>query len=101
MRKSFAYVTAALLGWLVFVPMADAQEPSENSFSLETEEYMLAIRRHELSDFSRVIGWQVRENVFFGRQQGDEDAFGFLWQRTGSQISLTNKGLSWHKRLGH
>ncbi len=100
--RSIAVAIAAICTHLVlFTPSALAEEPETGNFKFDTEEYLLSVRRHELNDFSRVIGWQVAGNIYFGRQQGDEDAFGFLWQRPGSQISLTNKGLGWHKRLSH
>jgi hypothetical protein len=68
-------------------------------FDLGVEEYAAGVREHGLDEDTRVIGWQIRDNMYFGRRRGEIDDFGFVFQFGDTQLSLTEDGIGWRKSI--
>ena len=59
-----------------------------------------AIRRYQLDSGTRVTGWQLRDDVFFGRSKGDLSGVALIWQRSQTdQLSLSGSGLKLTRRI--
>ena len=69
----------------------------EMPYDLDVEEYLAGVRQHGLDEDTRVVGWQIGENLYFGRRRGDIDDFGFVLQHGDTQYSLTEEGIGWRK----
>ena len=55
--------------------------------------YALGIRRFDLDAHTEIIGWQLRESWFLGRQDGLDSGLTLVWQRHANQISLSKNGI--------
>lgn len=59
-----------------------------------------AITRYQLDSGTRVTGWQLRDDVFFGRSKGDLSGVALIWQRSQTdQLSLSGSGLKLTRRI--
>ena len=59
-----------------------------------------AIKRYQLDSGTRVTGWQLRDDVFFGRSKGDLSGVALIWQRSQTdQLSLSGSGLKLTRRI--
>jgi hypothetical protein len=67
----------------------------EDRFLLNQEEYLIGVHRYGVDEDTRVIGWQIRDDLYFGRRQGEIDDFGFVFKRGTTQYSLTQHGIGW------
>ena len=63
------------------------------------KEYAAGVRRHDLDEDTRLVGWRLDDRWYFGRRKGDEDGFGFVWQRGDTQLSITTEGIGWRRQL--
>lgn len=63
------------------------------------QRYALGISRYDLDSHTDMIGWQLSNSVFFGRQGGEESGIALVWQREASQVSLSKEGLRLTRRF--
>lgn len=68
---------------------------AEPDFYLNQDEYAVGVQRYGLDEDTRVIGWQLTENFYFGRRQGELDDFGFILKHGDTQYSFTEHGIGW------
>jgi hypothetical protein len=73
---------------------ANAAEPR---FDLNQNEYAVGVRGYGLDEDTRVIGWQLGNNFYFGRRQGENDDFGFVFKDGDTQYSFTEHGIGWRR----
>jgi len=80
---------------------AQAGEPLElyQPFALGEKEYTAGVRLHGLDEDTRVVGWKLSDNLYFGRRKGEIDDFGFVLTRGDTQYSLTEDGIGWRKSV--
>ena len=71
---------------------AIADEPY---WDLNQNEYAVGVRGYGLDEDTRVIGWQLGNNFYFGRRKGENDDFGFVFKDGNTQYSLTEHGIGW------
>ena len=65
-----------------------------------TEGYAWGIDDHRLDQFTKVTGWQVSNNWYFGRQKGEDSGLTLVWQRSAAdQVSLSKDGLRFTRRF--
>ena len=64
-------------------------------FDLNQNEYAIGVRGYGLDEDTRVIGWQLGNNFYFGRRQGENDDFGFVYKDGNTQYSFTEHGIGW------
>lgn len=84
-----------LLMTLCLVVAAAGARADDKRFPLNQEEYVAGVHRYGVTDDTRVIGWQIRDDLYFGRRQGDIDDFGFVFKRGTTQYSFTQHGIGW------
>ena len=86
-------------------PMFDEDGWLEEDRFLEVNamrEYGAGVRRHELDEQTRLLGWRLNDRWYFGRRKGDDaDALGLIWQKGDTQISLSPEGIGWRLQLSH
>lgn len=105
MRLSTITNVLAAAAFAVSLPAAAADNIAASSIELDTydsfkKEYALGVRQHRLNAGQRVVGWQLSEHWYFGKNRGDDDGFGFIWQSSAStQVAFTNEGVVVRRRL--
>ena len=68
----------------------------------EMREYGAGVRRHQLDEQTRLLGWRLNERWYFGRRKGDDsDALGLIWQKGDTQISISPEGIGWRHQFSH
>lgn len=61
---------------------------------------MMGADSFRLDGGTRVVGWQVRDGLYFGKRKGELKGVALIWQRRANQqISLSEKGLRLTRRL--
>ena len=106
-NKSLTSVRAVLLAATLLASSAvAAKEPAlvvQPAFVLDANEYVAGVREHGLDADTRMLGWQLGDEVYFGRRHGGIDDFGFVVKHGDDQFSFTQKGIGWHRSLsfGH
>lgn len=56
--------------------------------------YPLGVNRYALNHATRLTGWQVGEDLYFGRAKGEDSGIALVWQRRwNQQVSLSNDGI--------
>jgi len=68
---------------------------AEPRWDLNQNEYAVGVRGYGLDEDTRVIGWQLTNNFYFGRRQGQNDDFGFVFKQGDTQYSFTEHGIGW------
>jgi|TARA_B100000315_G_scaffold118928_1_gene108976 hypothetical protein len=63
------------------------------------EEYRLGVEKYRLDHETRVTGWQVSENWFFGHQKGEDSGLTLVWQQDREQVSLSKDGVRFTRRF--
>ena len=75
----------------------------EQSSSLETVEmgtdYALGIGRFDLDSHTEILGWQISNSWYFGRQDGLDSGLTLVWQRSANQVSLSKDGVRLTRRF--
>lgn len=66
---------------------------------VDAEEYVFEIHKYRLDSQTKLIGWRIRDDVYFGRRSADDHDFGFIWQTGDTQLSLTSEGIGWRMEL--
>ncbi len=61
--------------------------------------YALGVDRYDVDAHTEIIGWQLRDNWFFGRQDGLDSGLTLVWQQEESQVSLSKDGLRLTRRF--
>jgi hypothetical protein len=86
---------AALLCATCFAAAPTSANAAEPRFDLNQNEYAIGVRGYGLDEDTRVIGWQLTNNFYFGRRQGRNDDFGFVFKKGDTQYSFTEHGIGW------
>ena len=89
--KAFSLCAAILAAALAGADAAAA----EPVFYPNQDEYAIGVRGYGLDEDTRIIGWQLTENFYFGRRKGEIDDFGFVLKRGDTQYSFTEHGIGW------
>ena len=80
--------------WVLLLGAATASA-DDDAFTLNQEEFPIGVHRYGVDENTRVIGWQIRDDLYFGRRQGKGKDFGFVFKRGNSQYSFTQNGIGW------
>jgi hypothetical protein len=67
----------------------------DKRFAFNQEEYVAGVHRYGVTDDTRIIGWQISDDLYFGRRQGEVDDFGFVFKHGATQYSFTQHGIGW------
>lgn len=81
------------------LPVCLCASARADEFDLDQEEFTAGVREHGLDEDTRVVGWQITDDLYFGRRRGDIDDFGFVLQRGDTQFSFTEEGIGWRKSI--
>jgi hypothetical protein len=93
-------ITARLLSVAIVAGFGCAAAHADRGpFDLDGDEYTAGVREHGLDEETRVLGWRLRDDLYFGRRHGDIDDFGFVFQRGDVQYSLTEDGIGVRKSI--
>lgn len=77
-----------------------AGERDDVSFQLRHADYAMGVRKFRLEDGdSKVVGWRLGQRWYFGRWKGDDKGVGFVWQGESTQVSITDAGINWRRRI--
>ena len=63
------------------------------------KDYALGIGRFDLDTHTEIIGWQIADKWYFGRQDGMDSGLTLVWQQSVHQVSLSKDGLRLTKRF--
>lgn len=63
------------------------------------ENYVLGINRFDLDSHTEILGWQLSNSMYFGRQSGEDSGLTFVWQKSSNQVSLSKDGLRLTRRF--
>ena len=61
--------------------------------------YALGINRYNVDAHTEILGWQIDDNWYFGRQDGLDSGLTLVWQQEASQVSLSKDGLRLTRRF--
>ena len=62
-------------------------------------DYALGIGRFDLDSHTEILGWQISNSWYFGRQDGLDSGLTLVWQRSANQVSLSKDGLRLTRRF--
>ena len=102
--------TLAMAGLTLVCGAVYAEPPDWKSFYLEDkaqradhiavdEDYALGLSRYDLDSHTEIIGWQLRNSLYFGRQDGLDSGLTLVWQQEANQVSLSKDGLRLTRRF--
>lgn len=61
--------------------------------------YALGLERFDLDPHTEILGWQVSDRWYFGRQDGEDSGLTLVWQAEASQVSFSKDGLRLTRRF--
>jgi hypothetical protein len=64
-----------------------------------SKRYALGVVRYQLDHDTRLMGWQLSDRWYFGRQKGLDSGLTLVWQRSANQVSLSKDGLRLTRRF--
>ena len=64
------------------------------------KDYALGINRFAVDPHTEILGWQLSDRWFFGRQDGLDSGLTFVWQRNSDeQVSVSKDGIRLTRRF--
>ena len=111
MRMIRRTVTAVLAGCLGTLGSVSAQaevadwreylqsEAAHQQVAAVDREYALGINRFDLDSHTEILGWQISDSFYFGRQDGVDSGLTLVWQQRANQVSLSKDGLRLTRRF--
>ncbi|MEM7080723.1 MAG: hypothetical protein AAF513_19050 [Pseudomonadota bacterium] len=77
-----------------------ALSTSERTFrQVEVRSYALGLERYQLDSHTEMLGWQLSDSVYLGRQDGLDSGLTLVWQKQANQVSLSKDGLRLTRRF--
>ena len=61
--------------------------------------YVLGVDRFDLDEHTEILGWQLNESWYFGRQDGEDSGLTLVWQASANQVSLSKDGVRLTRRF--
>lgn len=61
--------------------------------------YVLGINRFDLDEHTEILGWQLADSWYLGRQDGLDSGLTLVWQQDANQFSLSKDGLRLTRRF--
>ncbi len=61
--------------------------------------YALGLTRFDLDAHTEVLGWQLSDTWYFGRQDGEDSGLTLVWQQKANQVSISKDGLRLTRRF--
>ena len=82
-------------------PSLDYSVKSENNMRPVKigKTYVMGINRFDLDGHTEILGWQLSNSVYFGRQDGLDSGLTLVWQQKANQVSLSKDGLRLTRRF--
>ena len=77
----------------------DGADPAASPAFEFIDAHRLGMGRHQLDDYTRVTGWQISRQWYFGQQRGKDSALGFVWQGDAEQMSISTDGIRFIRRF--
>ena len=79
---------------------ASEWQASPASMTLDVgKDYALGLTKYRLDHETEVLGWQVSDSVYFGRQRGEDSGLTLVWQQENNQVSLSKDGIRLTRRF--
>lgn len=63
------------------------------------KDYALGLARFDLDAHTEILGWQVADRWYFGRQDGEDSGLTLVWQAEENQVSLSKDGVRLTRRF--
>ena len=63
------------------------------------KDYALGLTKYRLDHETEMLGWQVSNSWYFGRQRGEDSGLTLVWQQDNHQVSFSKDGLRLTKRF--
>ena len=63
------------------------------------KDYALGIGRFDLDTHTEILGWQISDSWYFGRQDGLDSGLTLVWQSSANQVSFSKDGLRLTRRF--
>ena len=63
------------------------------------KEYVLGINRFDLDGHTEILGWQLSDRFYLGRQDGLDSGLTLVFQQNANQVSLSKDGLRLTRRF--
>ena len=108
---SFAYgcIAFMLSGLFTFTAYADdltdrrytaAQKISASLDDVEiNKDYALGVNRFDLDHRTEIIGWQLANSWYLGRQDGLDSGLTLVWHQSRNQVSVSKDGVRLTRRF--
>ena len=100
------------LGAMLSTGLANAESPDWQAYYADAQttqgqaaqvlydgDYALGVVRYDLDDHTEILGWQVAQQVYIGRQDGLDAGLTVVWQIDSNQVSLSKDGLRLTRRF--
>ena len=85
-----------VLATFAFMP-AEALEPASD-IKLDLS-HPYGITEYRLDHETKVTGWRVAKEWYFGRQRGSDSGLTLVWQNKQDQLSLSKDGIRFTRRF--
>jgi len=80
------------------IPAAFHDRYQEQTFKF-AEDDGPGFAKHRVDGYTKVIGWQLNDSWYLGRQKGPQSGLALLWQGEHNQFSLGTKGMRLTRRF--
>ncbi len=74
-------------------------EAAHQQVAAVDREYVLGIDRFDIDSHTEILGWQISDSFYFGRQDGMDSGLTLVWQQRANQVSLSKDGLRLTRRF--
>ncbi len=92
---AFNSASAEVAAWSTYYQATTVEQALEID-----EDYALGVDRFALDEHTEIIGWQLSQRWYFGRQDGDDSGLTFVWQQNRKQqVSVSKDGLRLTRRF--
>ena len=63
------------------------------------KDYVLGINRFDLDGHTEILGWQLSDRFYLGRQDGLDSGLTLVWQQAANQVSISKDGVRLTRRF--
>ncbi|NOX50712.1 MAG: hypothetical protein GXP16_09275 [Gammaproteobacteria bacterium] len=99
----FAFAAPSLGADDVFEPQTISQKIHRSVGQFDQvalgKHYALGIHRFDLDNHTEILGWQIGDSWYFGRQDGLDSGLTLVWHKQENQVSISKDGLRLTRRF--
>ena len=96
---TFSIFSAWADGSVTFVTGVEESASAVVSQVEIAKSYALGLNRYDLDAETELLGWQISDSWYFGRQDGLDSGLTFVYQQQENQVSFSKDGLRLTRRF--